>query len=652
MRKPIFHTIICTLLFWLLSSTAYTQVEIEPWGNLRGIRIDGQLMEVPGSIAVVKDGGSITATGKEKQRPKYVRNGTRQIVTTNIDSLYITETVEDQGIGKAKLNVTLTPRDNITGKGVYLCLVLPYKYYAKGSGRLDDTKQWKLFTPDGKVLQAPERPTRSITFRSLQRQLILSFEEPTTVVIKPSSWDKNLEIFIPIKTGNLQNGESVIKNFSIQASGMVDKKPVTVIVNTATAGRLFDGLGGNFRLQNPRTDPQVINYSLANLRVAWSRVEMPWRFWQPKKGDNPLDSARAGRLHPAVKAAMEMAERLSKMNIPVILSAWSAPAWAIVGRPRFQPGPDGVWGNPLNSDSAQEIYRSIADYIAFLKEQYDVEVAMFSFNESDLGINIRQTGTEHATLIKGLGAYLESRGLKTKLLLGDNSDATTYEFIYPAMADPATYPYIGAISFHSWRGWERETLQKWADAATKLNKPLLVGEGSIDAQAWGYPMIFLEPIYALEEINLYIRLLNICQPAAILQWQLTADYSPLAGGGIFGDTGRLRPTQRFWNLKQLSATPKGLKAMPVSIDDTNISVAALGDNSSGVYTLHFVNNGATKSVTIKGLPKTVKQLSVFVTDAKRSMQEAKVVTVANGQASFTLDATSYMTLMSKSLAEK
>lgn len=640
------------LLFCVSLTSAFSQVEIEPWGNLRGIRINGQLMEIQSNIVVVKNWSSITATGKEQQRPKYVRNGNRQIITTNMDSLYFTETVEDAGGGKAKLSVELMPRNDAAITGVYLRVILPHTYYAKGSGHLDDTKRWNLFGADEKILQWQTRPTQSVSFRSAQRQVMLRFEEPTAVILRSASRDKNLEIFIPIKTGNIQKGEAADKTVSIQASGTVDKSPVTVTVNTATAGRAFDGLGGNFRLQNAGTDPQVIDYSLANLRVAWSRVEMPWRFWQPKKGDDPLDSARAGRLHPAVKNAMEMAQRLGRMGIPVILSAWSAPAWAVVGQPRFQPGPDGVWGNPLNSDSTQEIYRSIAGYISFLKEHYGVEVVLFSFNESDLGINIRQTGAEHATLIKGLGAYLEGHGLKTKLLLGDNSDATTYEFIYPAMNDPATHPYIGAVSFHSWRGWEKETLQKWADAATKLNKPLLVGEGSIDAQAWGYPMIFLEPTYALEEINLYTRLLSICQPAAILQWQLTADYSPLAGGGIFGDTGRLHPTQRFWNLKQLASTPKGLKAMPVSSTATDISVAALGDNNKGQYALHFVNNGATRQVTVKGLPKNTGALQVLVTDAKRSMQEGNSISILNGSATFTLDATSFTTLMSKSKAEK
>lgn len=276
-----------------------------------------------------------------------------------------------------------------------------------------------------------------------------------------------------------------------------------------------------------------------------------------------------------------------------------------------------------------------------------MEVSDFSFNESDLGINIRQTGEEHAALIKGLGAYLASRGLKTKLLLGDNSDATTYEFIYPAMNDPETHPYIGAVSFHSWRGWETATLQKWAEAATKLKLPLLVGEGSIDAAAWNYPAIFEEPVYAMKEINLYTRLLAICQPESILQWQLTADYSPLAGGGIFGNSEPLHPTQRFWNLKQLASTPAGLKAMNLHGDHHFISCAALGDNQKGVYALHLVNNGATRKVELSGIPPGVKSFRIYVAGVNRSMKQGKAIKVKNASASFTLDTYAYTTLISE-----
>jgi hypothetical protein len=318
-----------------------------------------------------------------------------------------------------------------------------------------------------------------------------------------------------------------------------------------------------------------------------------------------------------------------------------------VGTPKLKPGPDGVWGNPLDTSKTNEIYKSIADYIVYLKEEYGVKIRLFSFNESDLGINIRQTGVEHAQLIKGLGTYFETRGLDTKLLLGDNSDATTYSFIEPAMKDPATHPFIGAISFHSWRGWDKSTLQKWADAAAQLGRPLIVGEGSIDAQAWGYPAIFEEPVYALKEINLYTRLLSICQPESILQWQLTADYSLLAGGGIFGDNTPLRTTQRFWNLKQLGATPANLNAMSIESDASDVSCAALGDKAKNDLVFHLVNNGPTRGATLSGLPKTIHSLKMYVTDQSRSMKKERSIRVSNGVARFKLYQTSFISLFSE-----
>ena len=109
---------------------------------------------------------------------------------------------------------------------------------------------------------------------------------------------------------------------------------------------------------------------------------------------------------------------------------------------------------------------------------------------------------------------------------------------------------------------------------------------------------------------------------SILQWQFTADYSVLAGGGIFGDTGPLRPTRRFWNLKQLASTPPRSFSLPVACDkQPNLTCAAFGDIAGGVYTVHIVNNGATRTATLTGFPPAVKQLRVWVTDADRGMTE-------------------------------
>ena len=307
--------------------------------------------------------------------------------------------------------------------------------------------------------------------------------------------------------------------------------------------------------------------------------------------------------------------------------------------------PDGPRGNPLNPEKMDRIKESIAGYLVYLKEKYGVEAAMFSFNESDLGINVRQTPREHAELIRTLGAYFASRGLATKLALGDTSDANPIEFIKPAMKDPEAVKYIGAVDFHSWRGCSDEKLAQWRDAARELNVPLIIAEGSTDAAAYRYPQIFAEQSFALYEINLYTRILAIAQPKSILQWQFTADYSVLSGGGIFNDNGPLRPSQRFWNLKQFASTPPRSFALPVKCNRPGIACAALGNIAEGVYTLHVVNNGGGRPATVTGLPAEVRQLRIWVTDQQRGMQEGDRIPVTGGKAQFTLDATSYVTLI-------
>jgi hypothetical protein len=635
------------IFFLLYTLQSIAQVEVEPWGNITGIRIDGQLMEFQTNLSVVSNNWShITATAKERQRPHYNRNSNTQIISTNIDSLYFKEEITDIEKSTVAVNISATAKSDMPSDAVYFSLILPGKDYTGGSMRINHLNPINLDKDLISINEYLRTPVDSLEFNTSSRRLKIDFEKPQAVILKRMDGNNNnFTIYIPIEEGRIKAGQTFTKNFSITVSGTVDKKPITLQLNTGNPGRKFDGLGGNFRLQNPRIDPEVIDYCLKNLRVAWGRVEMPWMQWQPDINADPIAAAKAGNLNHHVQQSMEMAQRLYKMGIPVILSAWFPPQWAVIGPLHFRPTADNVWGNPLDSFKTTEIYKSIADYIQYLKDEYGVEIADFSFNESDLGINVRQTGAEHAELIKGLGAYFEKRGLKTKLLLGDNSDATTFQFIEPALNDPAAHPYIGAVSFHSWRGWDAATLQKWANAATQLKLPLLVGEGSIDAQAWGYPDIFKEQTYALEEINLYVRLLAICQPESILQWQLTSDYSLLAGGGVFGDTTKsLHPTQRFWNLKQLAATPKGLNAMPLSVKGANVTGAALGDNVHGIYTIHLVNNGAGRKVTLSGLPKKIKRLRVWITDKNKDMQEEREIKVADGKAVFQLTATSFTTL--------
>ncbi len=665
MTNPKTYLLLLALLLGA-ADDAVCQSEVMGWGNLTGIRIDGQLMEFESSLCVVEpDWRTETCTTKEGQRSTYSRNAETRTVTVQLRprvsdfagplpgwEISARETVRETGPGAAAIDVELTSKNEADIAGIYLRLTLPAAFYSGGRAEIvrpepPSPSEVSLAPGNAEQKEYLRATSGGVRFLSQRRKLEVAFGEPSEIVIREDGREgsRDLQAYIALMPGKAAAGGTVRRNLSLKAEGEVDRNPVEIAVDASRPGRVFDGLGGNFRIQNPETDPAVIQYNLENLRVAWGRVELPWYMWHPVEETDPLDAARAGRLHATVDQAMAMARTLARRGMPVIVSAWFAPSWAILGKPSFAPQPGEPRGNALNPEKMTRIAESIAGYLVFLKEKYGVEASMFSFNESDLGINVRQTAREHAELIKTLGSHFASRGLATRMLLGDTSDAFPVDFIRPALEDPESVKYIGAVSFHSWRGCTDEILTQWHEASRRLNVPLLVGEGSTDAEAWNYPQIFAESSFALHEIDLYTRILAIGQPRSILQWQLTADYSILAGGGVSGDNGPLRPTQRFWNLKQLASTPAGAFALPVRCGGPGITCAAFGDITRGAYAIHIVNNGAARSAAISGLPEGLKSLRIWVTDTARGMQEGEPVPLREGQAQCTLEAASFTTLI-------
>jgi len=613
---------IIAILFALSSVPAAAQAEVMAWGNLTGIRVEGQLIEFETSFRVVETGWSgMDFTGRERQPTRFTRTGAVAKVNSSVLRIPFEQTVEDKAKGTAAVSLSYQADTTRKVEGVYYCFDLPAKRYATGKVKIG-SKQI--------VITAPGR-TIKIDFSSS----VKAFQRKE---------DGNTVLYVQLLDGNLTKGTKGTLNFTIVASGSIDNLPVEVVVERNKPGRLFDGLGGNFRLQNPTNDPPVIDYCLENMRVAFGRAEMPWMMWDLDESGDALENARAGKLNERVHQSMQMAQRLAAMGMPVIISAWFPPVWALAEGQTRKWG--GVAGLRLHQSKTQRIYQSLADYLVYLKEAYGVEAHSFSFNESDIGIDVLHTPQEHADFIKELGAYLASRGLATKLLLGDNSDATTFNFILPALNDPATHKYIAAVSFHSWRGCDDATLKTWAGAAQQLNVPLIIGEGSTDAAAWRYPEIFLESTFALYEINLYVRLLAICQPISILQWQLTSDYSLLWGAGIFGSEGPLRPTQRFWNLKQLSDTPKSF-ALPFTCNKEEVNCAAFGNIANNEYAVHLVNNGAQRTAVVKGLPENLSGIRAFATNSTLDMQELTATKNADGSISVDLPPASFVSVFAK-----
>lgn len=583
--------------------------EVMAWSNITGIRVEGELVDFESSLRIGVPGGKMEATAREKQNKiQYKREGSTQFTTTPMHGAVISQKVTDVDNSTVQINWNVEALENLK-EGAYFCLDFAPKNYA-----------------DAKI----KTSGKNINIVSSNRKIDIKFNQAVKVETRQENGHKVIYVTL---LPSLKKGVTSSLSATMKVACQPDHETVSIQIKPDQPGRVFTGFGGNFRIQNVQKDPEVIDYCLDNLRVAFGRVEFPWARWD-KEGENA----------DHIKRSAQMAQTLKAKGMPVIVSCWFPPEWAGTKTTRS----DGTAvAYALKPDKKARIYESMASYLIFLKKKYGVEADYFSFNESDLGIDVVFTPEEHRDFIKEFGQFLADKGLKTLLLLGDNSDATTFDFIVPTLNDSSAHKYVGAISFHSWRGCDDLTLEKWAKASRDMNVPLIVGEGSTDAAAHQYSGIFNETTFALYEINLYTRICAISQPLSILQWQLTSDYSLLWGNGIYGSVGPLRPTQRFFNIKQLSMTPSDSFAVPAEVGKDNINVASFTKVSTGENAVHIVNNAASCTAHITGLPVGTTTAMVYITNDKQHA-EASFHKVSNGCIDVNMPADSFVSILTTS----
>ena len=585
-----------------------THTEVMAWSNITGIRLDGENIDFESKLCVGTVGGNMERTGREKQsRIRYRREGLTQITETPMHGAKFVQTVTDLGPSTVSI-----------------------KWQAEALETLKEAAYFSLTFTSGHYSDAVIRAAgRKLTVTSPDRSIDFTFNKPVKTRVMEEGGNK--VVYVTLLPA-LKKGVKSELSANVKVDGTPYRETAHIALDLDNPGREFVGFGGNFRIQSPANDPKVIDYCLDNMRVAFGRVEFPWNNWD-----------KAGASDPHVIESAAMARRLKQVGMPVIVSCWFPPQWAGNQTTRSD-GSSRAYS--LKPEEKARIFESMASYLVFLKKDYGVEADYFSFNESDLGIDVVFTPEEHRDFIKEFGKFLADKGLKTLMLLGDNSDANTFDFIIPTLEDPTAHKYVGAISFHSWRGCDDATLAKWAAASRQINVPLIVGEGSTDAAAHQYPDIFKETTFALYEINLYTRICAACQPLSILQWQLTSDYSLLWGDGIYRSEGPLRPTQRFFNLKQLSMTPENAFSIPLKKDKENVTAAAFANTARGESAVHVVNNGASCPAEISGLPAETTKAYVFVTDTDRKA-EAQLLPVKDGKVTVYLPADSFVSIISE-----
>src|SRR5450631_373848 len=128
-------SIIFYFAFSGMAENCFGQTELQAWGNITGIRVQGELMGFESSLRVVgSNWSSVTATGKEQQSPKFRRDSIdRQVVVTQLGGISFTETVTDTGPGKALVTIRFLSARDTSIAGSFFCIRVSKSDYNSGT---------------------------------------------------------------------------------------------------------------------------------------------------------------------------------------------------------------------------------------------------------------------------------------------------------------------------------------------------------------------------------------------------------------------------------------------------------------------------------------------------------------------------------------
>jgi hypothetical protein len=484
------------------------------------------------------------------------------------------------------------------------------------------------------VTLTPEKPANPVFYRG--DSPALRFENPdgkialdiafggphsATVVDRWDEKGRSFQVRATLQAGALAAGASASLDTSLRLTNNTVAAPVRLRVDTSAPRYHFDGFGGNYCWNN---QSPVSAYTLRNLKLAWARTEMKIVQWD-KQRDNP---------GPEIRADFETMRQFQKLGVPYVISIWWLPE-------RFYTDP---YEKPrmahfrlINPEKWDELLELLGSYLTYARREYGAEPDLFSFNEANLGVYVGLTPETHTAAIKRIGAYFQKLGLKTRMLLGDaTGPRDTHTFVLEAAADPEAMQFVGAVGFHSWGGGTAEQYTAWGDVGEWLHLPLLVTELGVDAAAY-YTRSWDSYHYGLREARMTQELLTYARPQGTQFWQFTNDYA-LARVDA---EGKVQPTARFWLMKHFTdLTPHQSDALRVSSDQGTVLFTAF--RKSGAHTLHILNLGGIREVTVEGLPDANWQ--VIQTTEAIPYESKPAIHSSAGSARVTLPSRSLVTL--------
>ena len=527
------------------------------------------------------------------------------------------------------------PSTDVPLTGVYWFANCPIKTFSGGSIHIGNRAIALVPAKSAETRALGDATSSRVTITSADgRTMIeLTFDRPVPIRIQDVTTygDPSFQIYVPIVEGDLKRGVGPALSVSVKTTLAPDASDVAVTIDPAGKRSAFDGFGGNFVYG---TDSPVTRATLESLRLTWARVALELRAWEPTNDNDDAsltnEAALAAHDTPGSKLRkrFELDQELFRRSQGrMIATLWYPPEW-LFAEPldtewREQPGivPRERW---------PELAECIVSYLLHLKHGYGVEPRLFSFNESDLGVYIKLDGASMRDLTKLLQERFTKAGLKTKLMLGDSADlAKGLEQIAPTLADADARAFVGALAYHPWSG-QNEFWNRWADLAEQYSLPLMTTEMGADADSWRDGS-FASPRYALRLARRYVEQLATARSLALLEWEWSDDF-PMTKAGVDGKQS-LSPRGEW--LKLLAAdTPQFAETIATTCDRPTMRAATVMKGEA--WSVALVNLDAARTVRIRGLPATLKTMTLSTVDPTTGARGDRPTQVHNGEATVAL----------------
>jgi hypothetical protein len=409
--------------------------------------------------------------------------------------------------------------------------------------------------------------------------------------------------------------------------------PIPVDINTGDVRQTLREVGGGnyihfFGGVTDALDPvSTLNLDTLNPQVVRVRIDLDE--WQPEEGGD-------FQVGPHVQATFEFMKEVRSRSpeAVIIASIWKVPDWMVSNPEKEQP-------RLLKKGYEEKVVAAIGRWLLRAKEAYGVEVDDISFNEADIGITVSLTPTEQIAMIRQGGPQLQKMGLKTRWLLGDISNMSSFKLYVPRIyADEAIRPYLGPLSFHSWDASTPDLMLREIGAFAKENGlEVWCTEGGYDPAQWNYPEEFSTFRHAMRLGSIYTRVLRDTRATALLYWEMMGkDYFINDGEKPFPALVYLDQFKRHFPASaQIVATP----------DDPILTLMVLSlaaKTPGGGFSVELLNQvNLDRTVSLSGLPAGSYAVTRFTETG--GLQTIDPLVVHNGQAMLDLPGQSIIFLM-------